>query len=817
MSEETPRNSAPERDFEDLSLAEALRELRRAPGRTLKAFASVTNPRRKSSGYRVTASSTAVQSDSFRVWLARIMTPARIRLTLYLLGLLLLWFVDTLYVRRLSIDSSRLQFTPYTDGVPLTILGAVLIMVAELYVWRVRRRARAMQQAAGDPAEPLATDQRPFPQWAADGAFRPISFFIGAGLAAAAYTLNSGNLFTPLGVVTWFASIALIAHGFAPRDVNPMRTLKNMGETMTRFTLENRGVVLAIIVITLAGAAFRFQNLDTVPPEMTSDHLEKILDSERVLRGETNVFFQGNGGREPLQMYLIALYTQITGAPNDFMAAKTVATLEGIIGLPVMFLLGVTVIGPRDRRLGILLGIALMIVVAFGYWHNAIGRVSLRIILTPLITSVVLIFLIRGIRFNRRADWIWAGLALGAGLYMYQAVRMVPVVAIAAAALAFFGVARTWTQRRVVLFNFCVLVIISFVVFVPLFRFSVQYPNDFWRRSSGRLFGDDLIQETMADGTVLERTATLDERLQAFQANLPILGSNIINALLMFNYRGDIIFLHNAPTFPAYTPLMGALFFMGMLLWAFRLARKRDAGDALMFVTLFIMLLPSALSIASPNENPSHTRTSGAMPSAYLLAAYGLTMLTLRIRDVVPVMWRSSTVFAVLVLCSTSFYMTDSDVLFNAYRNQYIASWKPLSEGGKMLRGFAESDGAYGNAFMFSFAHGWDYRIVAVEGGLPPGYWTNGDIPLERMPQAIANAFERAEVDPLKLDPERDLLFILDDADQIALAQLEQWFPDGRMSRWSTYAPNVYFRTYRVPALGREGLIAFLRAQGIDL
>lgn len=815
--ETTPQASPPDRPFEDLTLAEALREGLRAPRQTLAALRDVTSPqarRRQRPTPRIPitraapADSDAAPSALGAYWQAN--QAVIIRFVFYTLGVLTLWLVNGMYVTRLPVDQKRLLFVPWENGLPITLIGVAFIVVAEFYFWR--RRDQQRRHVDGTPPERAAAYA-----WTSvldEGRIRPLPLIAAGALGGAAYTFSGGNTFTLPGVAAWIGSVTLALIAFAPRPLNPGRSLRRALDGLVRFAREERGALLAVILITVLGALLRFDRLDVTPPEMTSDHLEKILDAERVLAGEHDIFFRGNGGREPLQMYLIALYTQITGAPNDFMAAKVVAALEGVVTLPVMFVLGVTIIGPRDRRAGILLGLAIMLVMAFGYWHHAIGRVALRIILTPLITSVVLIFLIRAMRFNRRADWLWAGLALGAGLYMYQAVRMLPVVVIAGALLALLVYARGWTQRRLLLFNFSALVLIAFAVFVPLLRFSVEYPNDFWRRSSGRLFGDELVQETLDDGSLIERSSTLGERLAAFNANLPLLGTNLRNVLLMFNYRGDVIYLHNAPTFPAFSPWMGALFLAGLVLWIVRLIRKRDAADALVFVALFIMLLPSALSIANPGENPSHTRTSGAMPSAYLLAGYGLFMLARMFARITPKAWRPSLLFVVFVLNGASFYMTDSRLIFSDYHDHYVASWKPLSDGGKMLRGFAESDGAYGNAFMLAYPHWWDYRIVAVEGGLPPGYWRNGDLSLERVPEAIYLSYARPFGDPLRLDPTRDLLFLLSDEDSAGLEQLEAWFPEGRARRFETYVPLTYFMTYRVPAPGVDGLLRFFEATG---
>src|SRR5690606_15672841 len=218
-------------------------------------------------------------------------------------------------------------------------------------------------------------------------------------------------------------------------------------------------------------------------------------------------------------------------------------------------------------------------------------------------TAVLLVLLARAMRHNRRADFIKAGLVLGFGLYTYQAVRMLPVVILAGIGLAFLFRARNWRERGRYVLNLAVLVVVAFVIFVPLFGYWLQYPDDFWRRTQGRLLGDDLITTTDEEGRLVERRATLQERFEAFQENAPILANNIRTALLMFNWKGDVAWINGAPNQPAMDTFTGALLIIGLAAWLARMIRRRDVFDWLIPLALVIMLLPSALSIAYPVEN----------------------------------------------------------------------------------------------------------------------------------------------------------------------------------------------------------------------
>jgi hypothetical protein len=431
----------------------------------------------------------------------------------------------------------------------------------------------------------------------------------------------------------------------------------------------------------------------------------------------------------------------------------------------------------------------------------------------------LLIVFIRAMRHNRRVDFIGTGLILGFGLYTYQATRMLPVLIVIGVGLALLLYAKNWADRRAYAVNFVVLVAVAFVVFIPLFRFSVDYPNDFWRRSAGRLFGDDLIEEMNAEGIMVERNSTLDERFAAFGSNLPILGDNVYRALLMFNYRGDLIYLHNVPNFPAMDAITAAFYLLGVALWLVRILRTRDPVDVLIPLALLVMLMPSALSIANPNENPSHTRASGALPTAYLLAAYGLVALIMPLRQLLTQKHAALiTSAALLAVLGLGMYRINAYNVFVAYHEEYIDSWKPLSDGGRILREFAEEErGGYGNAFMIAYPHWWDYRIIANEAGLAPMVWQNGDIPLPSLAARILRAYTLNADDPMKLDPNRDLMFMYAAEDTETGDLLREWFPRGLETEIPTYKPDVSVRIYRVPAMGPAALEAFLREQGLDV
>ncbi|RMG89544.1 MAG: hypothetical protein D6712_01460 [Chloroflexi bacterium] len=646
---------------------------------------------------------------------------------------------------------------------------------------------------------------------------RIVLALIGLLLAILTWRANPSNHFTSLGFWSWMASIICWALALAPAQFNILTWLGRLPKKLRSWRIPRNRTVFALLVIMAIAAFFRLYQLDSIPPEMTSDHVEKILDAQRVLDGTHQIFFPNNGGREPFQMYALALFSYLPGVEIGFASLKLLAVIESLITIPVLWWMGREIVGERDQRLGNSVGLWLAGLVAVSYWHVAITRLSLRIILMPLVTALLVIYLVRALRHNRRADWLWAGLILGFSFYTYQASRMLPVVVVIAFILALLKAPDFATRRRYAL-NFGVTVLISFIVFVPLFSYSVDEtvggPDHFWRRTAGRLFGDDVITETDEEGNIRTRNVTFAERIEAFNENVPVLLGNVRNVLLMFNWKGDVAWINGAPNAPEMDTFTGTLFLFGLLLWVFRMIRYRDAGDWLMPALLLIMLFPSALSIAYPLENPSATRASGALPAAYLMAAFAAAILVQELNRLGRIKLAKISINAgwVLVLVIPFAFFQNYKTYFEDHLQAYLSASLPYSDGGRILRGFAESDGSYGNAFMIAFPYWWDHRALGLEAGLTD--WPNGIVKREDIPRFLKQALQAPY--PYTLDPNRDLLFFYAKGDDETGELLQEWFPSGRAIEIQTYQAGDNFMIYRVPWLGEDGLQAFFEMTGVN-
>ncbi len=687
-------------------------------------------------------------------------------------------------------------------GAPYLLIGLIVWLVAELVPLLTRSRLA--------DAPPVVRVREALFDLSTS---RLIAAMSGVIAVLLTWIWNDQNLFTIEGVIAWMASIVLWVWVLAPVGWTPVTGARVAWRWLRSRRLRFSWTLVALVAIMIVGGYFRFADLSGTPPEMTSDHVEKLLDVNRVLHGATNVFFANNHGRDAIQFYLLAGMSYLPGLHLDFYLLKLLTVIEGLITLPVLWWMGREIIGEDEPRLGNVVGLLLAALVAVSYWHEMLSRLGLRIVLTPLFTALVIIFLARGLRHNKRSDFLWAGVALGVGVYSYQSIRMLPVAVVAGVGIALIFSLRSLLERRQMMMNLVALVIVSFVIFIPLFHYSVEYPEDFWRRASGRLFGDELTQTTDESGDLVMRTPSLQERITAFNQNVPVLLDNFRNALLMYNWKGDVAWINNAPNEPAFDVFTGGLLIVGIGAWLARMFRRRDAFDWTLLPLILIMILPSALSIAYPIENPSATRMSGTLPGVYLLAAYPLALIALALPRVIGKIGAGAALIGVVGVTGLSF-SANWQTYFVDFRASYIANSLPYSAGAAVMRDFAAAQGnGYGNVFILAYPYWWDHRALAIDAGKID--WGNTIESLDAVPGYLQQAAVRPDAD-LQLDVNKDILFFYSPEDALAQEWLQANFPNGSWQNMPTYQPGHSFNIYRVPALGAAGFADFLAANGLQ-
>ncbi len=605
--------------------------------------------------------------------------------------------------------------------------------------------------------------------------------------------LMFGNfMFTPANLVVWFSTFAVFLYIFW----NPERSVsllvkirsawirfKSAGITISPWTL------LFLIVFGFS-AYFRFYLLNQVPAEMFSDHAEKLLDVRDVLNGQTSIYFPRNTGREAFQMYLTALIALVFNTGLSFISLKLGTAFCGLITLPFIYLLGKEI---ANRRVAILA----MFFAGIAYWPNVISRVALRFTLYPTFTAPMLYFLFRGLRTRNQNNFILSGLFLGLGLHGYSPYRFVPIVVVIVIIL-FIIHRQSKEARKSALWGLVIIGLTAFIIFLPLLRYMVS-------------------NQTMFNYRMMTRMGQVERDFSEHWVY--IFMDNLWKALTMLVWDNGQIWVHSIPFRPALSIVTATFTVIGVVLLVDRYitvpellvfativdnkeldgspkslensqilkvgcqsVKEKSWLDITLLVLIPLLMMPSILSLAFPEENPSLNRTSGAIVVVFIIAAMAFDgMLTmLKSSKLAPGgKWIAWVISFILITWSAN---QDYDLVFNQYAQQFNTNAWNTSELGAVIRQFADSSGAEDSAWVIPFPHWVDTRLVGIRAGFP-----ERDYAL--WPENI--------VDTVK-DP-RAKLYLVKPEDTDSIELLRMYYPNGVLRLYESQVEGRDFYMYSIP------------------
>lgn len=588
--------------------------------------------------------------------------------------------------------------------------------------------------------------------------YRRLPLFVSIALALWAFFLFTDNIFTFANVTIWFLAVVFFIWALWLRGSNT----GSLQKTISFFKRDPWTINISRWMILLLAATalvffFRFYQTVGVPPEPFSDHAEKILDVYEVSQGQTPIFFIRNTGREGFQMYWTLLVARLFGTGLSFTSLKLGTAILGFLTLPFVYLLGKEIGGAR-------VGLFAFILTGIGYWPNVISRVGLRFPLYPLFVASMLFFLIRGLRTRNRNDFLLSGLFLGIGLHGYSAMRIVPLVVVAAFVLYWLHSQSKGARRELPIW-LTILALVSMFVFLPLLRYWIDNPAEYGYRVSTRMTG-------------LEQSIT---------EPIPIIFlSNLWNALKMFNYDNGTVWVASVTQRPALDVVSGALFLIGVVLVIVRYVRNRHWLDLFLLVSIPLLQMPSILSLAFPNENPTLNRAGAAYIPAFLLGAMALDGLLTsfgrgRLRSIL--IW---------VIAGGLIYLSalqNYDLVFRQYKDAFrAASWN-TSDMAKVIEEFKLIFNRTDTVWVVPFPHWADTRLPAVWLGIP-----NRDIAMwrENLPGTV-------ELTGPKLFMVKANLENPDGNDQESLDVLQELYPNGQLRMFDSEVPGHDFWIFLVP------------------
>jgi len=569
-----------------------------------------------------------------------------------------------------------------------------------------------------------------------------------------AYLTFRGNLFTTTNIVLWLAALGLVIWAFWQGSGQVQSWITSLLAFIKKpeWKLNITPWMLIILAALLLSAFFRFYRLSQVPPEMVSDHAEKLLDIYDVMHGHPAVFFPRNTGREAFQMYLSAAMILLFKQGYSFLSLKLGTVLGGMFTLPFIYLLGKEM---GSRRAGLLA----MVFAGIAYWPNLISRIALRFTLYPLFYAPALYFLLHGLRTRNRNNFILSGIFLGIGLHGYSPYRIVPVLLVIAIVLYLIH-PQSLGWRKQAVYGFIILALVSLVVFIPLLSYLQSNPEMFNYRA-------------------MTRIGSLERPLPgpAWQIFL----SNLWNALTMFAWDNGEVWVISVTHRPSLDVVSAALFYIGVVLLFVRYIRKRNWLDIFTLISIPVLMLPSILSLAFPAENPSLNRTAAALVPVFLVVGLALDWLMGAVEKGLGGSFGKKTAWAMSIFLLLWTSWQNYDLVFNQYQRTYeLSSWN-TSELGKVILSFRNLYGNSDNAYVIGYPHWVDSRLVGMNAGDPTRDYA---IPPDQIAATLSDS--------------RPKMFLVNLEDQPSLDLLRQLFPQGNLSTYPSKVGKDFY-IYMVP------------------
>jgi 4-amino-4-deoxy-L-arabinose transferase-like glycosyltransferase len=200
-----------------------------------------------------------------------------------------------------------------------------------------------------------------------------------------------------------------------------------MADRNWRLTSPPRSLVwLTLALILLVALFLRVYQLDRFPRGPFSDEAAAFLLASEVANGRSwPIFITSYTGHEVLFYYLASPVMHLLG--STVIALRLTSALTGAATVLVTYLLARELFDDEPAIESHWLGLLTAALLATSFWHISVSRYGYRAITLPLMQSLMLLALWRGLRLS---NWRWvaaAGLFCGLVAYTYLSSRSVPV------------------------------------------------------------------------------------------------------------------------------------------------------------------------------------------------------------------------------------------------------------------------------------------------------------------------------------------------------------------------------------------------------
>ena len=256
---------------------------------------------------------------------------------------------------------------------------------------------------------------------------------------------------------------------------------------------------------------------------------------------------------------------------------------------------------------------------------------------------------------------------------------------------------------------------------------------------------------------------------------------NLWNASIMFFWSDGQIWVHSVTNSPALDIISAALYYLGVVLLLVRYFRRRSWQDLVLLLSVPMLMLPSIMSLAFPDENPALNRAAAAMVPVFLIVAISLDGLMSAVHRRLTSQTGSTLAWGLAIILIFFSALGNYDLVFSQYQRAYeLSSWN-TSEMGKVIADFGTLNGSTETAYVVPYPYWVDTRLVGMNAGDPTRDYAI-------FPDQI----------PATLNDPRLKMFLVNPEDQTDLDVLRQLFPQGYLSTYASLVGKDFY-IYTVP------------------
>lgn len=388
------------------------------------------------------------------------------------------------------------------------------------------------------------------------------------------------NIFA-VGLLAWIAGIFLLTWGEAKSSES---------DESHSYSAIPLAIIVGISIF------LRLYNFDVHPYGVWHDEAGAGLQAQQMLAdSDYRPIFIGSMNITFPHMYLYAMMLDRFGDTN-IQAMRLISVGFGVGSVILGYLLGRQL---RGHGFGLLMAGFLGAM----RWSIHFSHIAMTGIDNVFFILLTLYFLVRLIQNRQMRDALWAGLAIGGGLWFYSAFRLA-LLAMGIGLLINWPVWRPFTKT---LRLWAIVGLTALLTIFPLAIFAYENTDYFLIRlrvvsinnEAGRLPGESVNE------AVLKNT-------EAY--------------LKMFHVHGDTRGLHNISGEPMLDPVMGVLMVIGLVVSVWR-------RDGWFFILVMAAGLISGI-LTNQYEAPSAGRSIGVIPAVAFFCAAGVWQLARWLRQV---------------------------------------------------------------------------------------------------------------------------------------------------------------------------------------